>query len=335
MTISSISTPLTVRPLTSESSPNSSVNESSSTTQHNEKTYQNVFTMISERYRDFRPDTELGFQQSPGVTADIEPISKQDLISILKHIKTDDTLFESCKKNSAKAPFFNKFYIMSNADQGWNLRLHSFNVRGSGLGEEDSPHYHRWTLASKVLSGGYINVNYQEGPKTESTSEKDSYLKYELGSSKSENGDARNVKYISESEMKPTERNLYARGDLNHFPIAKPHSVETHPAIMGTTMTLAHTSEAFSNTSITFLKTNNTEAIPQTKIESNEAFMTMLQDQITHLQVLVLSDKLNTLLISKFELVCCSRNKFLNACTTLQVPFLPWRVPGERSGHYA
>ncbi|CAI8938035.1 Type III effector [Pseudomonas sp. IT-P253] len=258
--------------------------------------------MISERYRDFRPDTELGFQQSPGVTADIEPISKQDLISILKHIKTDDTLFESCKKNSAKAPFFNKFYIMSNADQGWNLRLHSFNVRGSGLGEEDSPHYHRWTLASKVLSGGYINVNYQEGPKTESTSEKDSYLKYELGSSKSENGDARNVKYISESEMKPTERNLYARGDLNHFPIAKPHSVETHPAIMGTTMTLAHTSEAFSNTSITFLKTNNTEAIPQTKIESNEAFMTMLQDQITHLQVLVLSDKLNTLLISKFEL---------------------------------
>lgn len=34
-------------------------------------------------------------------------------------------------------------------------------------------------------------------------------------------------------------------------------------------------------------------------------------------------------------LVSCSRNKFLHVCTTLQVPFLPWRVPGERSGHYA
>jgi transposase len=38
---------------------------------------------------------------------------------------------------------------------------------------------------------------------------------------------------------------------------------------------------------------------------------------------------------SKINLVCCSRNKFLNACTTLQMPFLPWRVPDERSGHYA
>jgi hypothetical protein len=27
--------------------------------------------------------------------------------------------------------------------------------------------------------------------------------------------------------------------------------------------------------------------------------------------------------------VCCSRNKLLRACTTLQVPFLPWRVPGK------
>ena len=38
---------------------------------------------------------------------------------------------------------------------------------------------------------------------------------------------------------------------------------------------------------------------------------------------------------SFIKLVCCSRNKFLHVCTTLQVPFLPGRVSGERSGHYA
>jgi hypothetical protein len=285
-----------------ESSHTSTVNESEPKSQQNEKTYQNVFTMISERYKDFRPDTERGFQQRPGVTADIEPISKQELISILEHIKINDSLLESCKKNSAKAPFFNKFYLMSDANQGWNLRLHSFNVRGSGLGEEDSPHYHRWTLASKVLTGGYINVNYQEGPKTDSTSQEDTYSKYELISSKSQlSGEARKAKYISEAEMKPTEKNLYAQGDLNHFPIAKPHSVQTHSANFGTTMTMAHTSEASSDSSISFKKTNNIEALPEIKIESNEAFKVMLQDQITHLQVLVLSDNLNTSLISKFE----------------------------------
>lgn len=302
MTISSISSPTFARPITSESSPVNIDNGLEPKTQHNEKTYHNVFAMISERYKDFHPDTERGFQQHPGVTADIEPISKQDLISILEHIKTDNNLLESCKKNSAKAPFFNKFYLMSNEDQGWNLRLHSFNVRGSGLGEEDSPHYHRWTLASKVLAGGYINVNYQEGPKTDSTLPKDSYSKYELSSSKSQvSSEARKAKYISEAEMKPTEKNLYAQGDLNHFPIAKPHSVETHAAVMGTTLTLAHTSKAASDSSISFKKTDNIEALPEIKIESNEAFMTMLQDQIAHLQVLVMSDNLNTLLTSKFE----------------------------------
>ena len=112
--------------------------------------------MITERYKDFRPGTEIGFQQTPGVTADIEPILKPDLIAILEHIKSSDDLLDTCKKNSAKAPFFNKFYLMANPEQGWNLRLHSFDVRGSGLGEEDSPHYHRWILASKILTGGYI-----------------------------------------------------------------------------------------------------------------------------------------------------------------------------------
>jgi hypothetical protein len=52
---------------------------------------------------------------------------------------------------------------MSNPQQGWKLRLHSYTIQGSGLGGEDSPHYHRWTLASKVFAGGYLNKEYLEG----------------------------------------------------------------------------------------------------------------------------------------------------------------------------
>lgn len=301
MPISSISPQISAKPISIDSVSTRTINEIKPDSRQNEKTYLDIFTMISDRYKEFRPVTERGFQNMPGVTADIEPISKKDLISILEHIKNNNSLFENCKENSAKAPFFNKFYLMSNAEQGWNLRLHSFNVRGSGLGEEDSPHYHRWTLASKVLAGGYINVNYEEGPKTDKTSLRDAYFKYELGSSKSETGDTRKVKYLSEAEMKPTEKNLYAQGDLNHFPIAKPHSVETHAATMGTTLTLAHTSEPLSSTSVSFQKNNTIEALPQTKIANNETFEVMLQDQITHLQILITSDKLNTLLTSKYE----------------------------------
>ncbi|UVM63165.1 hypothetical protein [Pseudomonas sp. B21-010] len=302
MTITNISSNFSARPTTNETSSISTTTEFAPKKHENEKIYQNVFSMISERYEHFRPETELGFQQRPGVTADIEPISKKDIIAILEHIKSNDNLLINCKENSAKAPFFNKFYLMSNPEQGWNLRLHSFNVRGSGLGEEDSPHYHRWTLASRVLAGGYINVEYQEAPKTASTSQRDAFSKYELASSKSQaSNEARTAKYISEAEMKPTGKALYAQDDLNHFPIVKPHSVETHAAVMGTTLTLAHTSKAASDTSISFKKNNDIKALPEIKIESNEAFTSMIQDQITHLQVLVLSDDLNTLLVSKFE----------------------------------
>ena len=101
--------------------------------------------------------------------------------------------------------------------------------------------------------------------------------------------------------MTPINRTLYAQGDLKHFPKAIPHSVETHSAIMGTTITLAHTSKAVADTTFTFKRNNNAEAFPEIKIENNETFKHMLQNQITHLQVLVLSDDLNNLLSSKFE----------------------------------
>lgn len=55
------------------------------------------------------------------------------------------------------ARLFNKFYLINDQKQGWNLRLHVQYAQDNGLGGEASPHYHRWTLDSKILTGGYCN----------------------------------------------------------------------------------------------------------------------------------------------------------------------------------
>ncbi|MDO7896750.1 hypothetical protein [Pseudomonas citrulli] len=268
----------------------------------NKEIYHDVFNRITERYKSFSPETELGHQQTPGITADIEDISVKDIISILEYIKADDQQLDICKNSSAQAPFFNKFYLMSNPEQGWNLRLHAFNIRGNSLGEDDSPHYHRWVLASKILAGGYNNIRYLETPKTDSSLEDHTYSKYELASTKSQtSAQSRQATYLSEAVMTPIERTLYAQGDLKHFPKAIPHSVETHPAVMGTTMTLAHTSNALSDTSFTFKKSGGMESFPEVKVGSREAFSDMLSSQITHLQVMTLSEDLNSCLKAKFE----------------------------------
>jgi len=284
-------------------SPPSSDNTIATPTQHNvahindEKTYSRVFSEISDRYNTFDQKNETGYQDKKGVTGNIENISKEDLISILKHIKSDPTLLEQCRKGSAKSPIFTKLYLMSNDEQGWNLRLHTFSVKGNGLGGEDSPPYHRWTLASKIITGGYVNVEYKEGSIDQPHAEQHEYAKYELGASKNQNKKhARQAVYISEATMTPTQKKLYAKGDLNHFPIKNAHSVETHSSVMGTTVTLAHTAKPVADTAYIFEKNNTLTETPLIRIESNTTFEDDLQDQITLLQVLCLSSNLNELL---------------------------------------
>ncbi|WP_338524096.1 hypothetical protein NUH87_31120 [Pseudomonas batumici] len=70
---------------------------------------------------------------------------------------------------------------------------------------------------------------------------------------------------------------------------------------MGTTLALAHTGKAVFDTSIAFEKMDDIEALSEMRVDSVETFIGMLQKQITHLQVLVLSDDLNSLLTSKFD----------------------------------
>jgi hypothetical protein len=100
---------------------------------------------------------------------------------------------------------------MSNPRQGWKLRLHTYNIRGNGLGGEDSPHYHRWTLASKVFAGGYLNKEYEEGTVSCDTEELLKYNKYKLASSAQQtDSNTRVAQFVSEATMTMVRQTVYA-----------------------------------------------------------------------------------------------------------------------------
>ncbi|MGJ7515647.1 hypothetical protein ACSFE6_15135 [Pseudomonas baetica] len=284
--------------------PSPSANPPHPTTKNNMRhenhgqTYTRILNEIIDRYTAFSQENETGYQHKPGISGDIDSISIKEIISILKHIKSDPHLLDECQKSSANSPLFTKLYLMSNNDQGWNLRLHTFSIKGSGLGGEDSPHFHRWTLASKILSGGYINVNYEEGSIDQPHAKEHEYSKYELSASKNQSSkDARHTSFISKATMTPTNKELYAEGGTNHFPINLAHSVETHASVMGTTITLAHTAKSITDKSYAFEKNDEITEIPQRKIEDKAEFESILQNQITFLQVLDLKAELNAHLV--------------------------------------
>lgn len=269
--------------------------------QHSQRTpkehYDHVLQNIQNLYQAFDPSIEQGAQNRPGITADIDFITKADLIGVLEHIRSDETLLKESCKQSAKAQFFDKLYLMSDPDQGWNLRLHRFNLQGNGLGGEDSPHYHRWTLASRVLAGGYLNVNYQEKTVDQAHLPEEEYSKYRLAASKQQTGGSvREAHYLGQAVMQPTSKTLYGKGDLNHFPIETPHSVQTQSDYMGTTLTLAHTSKAAKEHSISFKTEAGLTSLPEERLaDKNDiiGFKKTLDYQIAHLQILELSDQLN------------------------------------------
>lgn len=143
------------------------------------KVYDKVYKAITNRYQAFSHTNEIGFDGKPGVTGDIDDISIKDLIHILRHIAVTEDLSAAASKKSAISPLFDKTYLMENKKQGWNLRLHQFSPVGGVLGEEELPHWHRWTLASAILLGGYNNKSYIEIPIEEAT-EDEKFYRYRL-----------------------------------------------------------------------------------------------------------------------------------------------------------
>jgi hypothetical protein len=266
-------------------------------------TYENIYNHITERYAAFDPGTEKGFNNSPGITSDIQNITVKDLISMLTHIKNNESLLTMCLEDSARSPLFDKLSLASNKEQGWNLRLHRFKLEGSGLGGEDSPHFHRWTLASKIISGGYMNINYEEGKVDDARLEKDGYekleySKYHLPATKNQSSSKQREVTLLDKKVVMTrcKQEIFARGDLCHFPIKDPHSIDTASGYMGTTTTLAHTGKPQIPTSIVYEKKPTLEFLPQIKYESTENIKKAIDNQKALLQVIALADDLHELL---------------------------------------
>ncbi len=278
------------------------------TPESNQAAYERIYSQITERYINFDPITEIGYGNSAGITSNIEGISKKSLIGAMMHIRDNELLLKECRSNSRSAPFFDKFYLMSNKESGWNLRLHFFNAKSNGLGGEDSPHYHRWTLASQVLTGGYCNRNYDEQSSEQiyGNNHRHIYDKYQLASTNSQGAsDSRDVKSLGKKAMIPIKAEIFDRDSLNHFPIALPHSVQTMPRYFGSTVTFAHTSASQYPDSFSFKKPKelgkDLDSLPEKRADNDPKFKENFDKAIVTLQLLKLQDELKSVLEMKWE----------------------------------
>jgi hypothetical protein len=219
-----------------------------------EAAYRAVKARISERYKDFSQPNETGIdkygQPSVGLTADISDVTNAEVVCILRHICAEPELLVAVLKKSAISPLFDKIYLMEDKEAGWNLRLHLFSP-GADQGSEELPHYHRWTLASKILLGGYNNKNYEK-ILYEDADESEKYFEYRLDPSAS--GEVRTFHASGKVGMRLIQQTLFRSGDVRHFPIALPHSVSDMSRHTGTTMTLAHTGRPDKDQSVAFEK---------------------------------------------------------------------------------
>lgn len=87
--------------------------------------YERVHQEISKRYQSFDQNKELGFNGKPGVTGNIDFISKKDLIGILQHLKENKSAQQESQKNSAQSRILDKIYLMSGNKEagGYSLEL--------------------------------------------------------------------------------------------------------------------------------------------------------------------------------------------------------------------
>jgi hypothetical protein len=266
----------------------------------NRETYERIHSQITQKYKEFNPTTEVGAQGTKGLLANIADISKKDLIRTMKHILGNNALLHQCRNNSRAARLFDKFYLLK-GEQGWNLRLHVQYAQGNGLGGEDPPHYHRWTLASKVLTGGYCNRNYREAT-AEGAPPLHVYDKYQLEATNQQTSDTHRIaRRLGKASMLPIKAEVFSRDSLNHFPHQDPHSVQSLPAYFGSTMTLAHSGAPKTPYSTAFLKQQQAQGaeptfteLPEIKASKDPEFFEKFERAIAFLQILDLQDQLRT-----------------------------------------
>lgn len=265
------------------------------------KTYDRIYAGITERYTHFSQEDEIGFAGKLGVTGDIENITLDELCSVLRHIAVNPDKASNAAKKSAISPLFDKLYLMQNKEQGWALRLHKFAPGEKSQGDEELPHYHRWTLASKILSGGYNNKNYTEIDADDANGD-ERFYKYSL--KPSQNGTEREFTREQPFEvgMRVSRQTIFKKDDVRHFPIEWPHSVSDLSRHTGTTLTLAHTGKGVKETSLAYERDPSLRSKPLDKPATLEDFAASILSKIALLQVISLSDKLHGHLLSKESL---------------------------------
>jgi hypothetical protein len=251
------------------------------------RVYESVKVKLVEMYRGFDPRTETGIDQQKGLTGNLQFISSKDLTSILRHIANDNGLLQQAMKKSAITIMFDKIYLMSGEEgEKWNLRLHFYPVDGRfGNDAPEQPHFHRWTLASKMLWGGYLNTNYDVKP-ADGKDDENTLHEYRLQSSSAHRDKTmRPTEYVGPVQVVPVEKQIYGKDDIRHFPIETAHSVTTYPHFMGTTLTLALSGQEVKDLSRTFQKTPELKTLPAYRYENPADFKQALFHRVALLQL--------------------------------------------------
>ncbi|MES2743312.1 MAG: hypothetical protein V4754_20515 [Pseudomonadota bacterium] len=254
--------------------------------------------------------THQAFKNDPagtvGMTDGLLSISKEELVSVLRHISNDNNLLADAWKRSARTKIFDKLYLLSGSDNKsgkWNLRLHLYPVGTGEDGAAESPHFHRWTLASKIVWGGYLNTNYDVKRSEQALAQaddKDKFSAYSLeGSDKQSDSKVRTATKLYDAAVTPAEEKIYGRGDIKHFPITTAHGVTTFPGFLGTSMSLALSSAAEVESSIGFEKSANLTSLPSQNYADVQELKSELQKRAVLLQLIDLSDSLHEHLSSK------------------------------------
>ncbi len=304
------------------------------------KVYDKIYTDLSNKY-----SSEYQLAPDSCSLADmIRHFNIDDVIGLLEEIRDDSELSLISMKLSRKSDLFDKLVLMkSEAPNGWALRLHTYNMFHkstkvgyviSNLGheirdDENHIHEHSWQLASRILMGGFRNHQYIK------TNDGEMFTRFNLVPTGKDNVSAEKAHRIARKEgiigLQEIKDEVYQQEDLVHYPIKIPHKVDTSIApYVGTTMTLAFTSERLTEHSIFYEKADNgtihhedytldVDARPYTSEEHKDA----INMAITKLKLLKLADTLVKQGLDRFNRFVDPISKQLLSNNVIETELLP------------
>ena len=300
------------------------------------------YAEIKRRFDALHRGPEGSFPDSGAVADLVGSIGNDELILLLRHLKTNDEAYEASRKLARRSDLFDKLILIrGDGANYWVLRLHTYQIRRGGattnLGtplkdDEDNTHFHRWQLGSRFVTGGFNNVTWNvttgHGEAINAlTPEKlhtqvddaepspDVQKTYTIPATKNTSGQARAAQQLGTARVTLRRSEFYMRGDVVAYPILDAHSVSAVLSpFVGTTMTLAHTGKSQSEDSYFFkaFGSEDLSTVPQLPYEK-EQYDAAIDIAIVRLQLV----ELNAYLWQTFGLTCFSH---LNSFETELLP---------------